>query len=402
MKLKIATMLLFIMLLAETFAVDIYYLLGLDSATQKPAIAYPGDSINLAITLINNGQSNEAKNIHMELALPENFSPTRIEENIDVIKPREKKTVVFQFDSLKSSKAGTYNISLKLEYDNAGTRVSDTKYLSVVISELNRISLSNLSVSNYFPHIGEQIIVSADVENIGALEARNASVELSMIGSNTFSGFIVLSDTLKELGNIKVGESKKVVFELKASDAASPGLYTFSLKANCTDCAGPKEQKFSLHLYGKPEVIISGIDYSIRSRDDKKITQGDSISLSVQLDNLGKESAKRTVVSIETDDSFIGAKSDYIGKIDAEDSGSAIFDLMVSEKAEIGYHNFKIKITYLDELKQEQTIEDTYRVYVFKAPEPSPYLHYVFIIAILVLIYIILKLIIRQIAIRKL
>lgn len=394
---------LFIMLLSGAFAItDAYYLLSVESSAQKPLIAYPGDTINLAVTLINNGKFNDANNIRLELVLPENFSPSRIEENIGFIKPKEKKTVVFQFESSKSTKPGTYNLSLKLEYDNAGTMISDTEYLSITISELNRIAISNLSVSNYFPHIGEHIFVSADVENDGSLDARNVSVELSMVGSINFSGFIVLSDTLKELGNIKAGESKKVSFELKASDAASPGLYTFSLKANCTDCGQPKEQKFSLHLYGKPELIISGIDYSVEGRNDKKITQGDTIALSVQLDNLGKENAKRTVVSIETDDSLIGPKSAYIGEIESEDSGSAIFDLAVSETAQVGYHDVKIKITYLDELQKEQTIEGSYKLYVFKAPEPSPYMHYIFIIVILILVYIILKLIIRQLAIRKL
>lgn len=381
---------------------DIYYLLDIDSTVQKPSTIYPGDQINLAVTLVNNGRYNDARDINLELSLPEGFSPIDVEKFLDIIKPQEKETVVFRFISSSSITSGTYNLSLKLTYKNKGYVVSETKYLSIVISDLYRISLSNIRVSNYFPHIGETVTVTADVKNTGSLEARNVSVDFSMVGASDFDDFIVLSDTYQELGNLSPRDSKTVVLKFRPSSDATPGVYTFSLTANCLDCESTQEQKFSIHLYGKPELIISGIDYAISGRDDKKIVQGDKISISVQLDNLGKEDAKSVVVYLETDDSLIGSKRSYVGEVEADDSGSAIFDLIISENAPVGYHNLKIKITYLDELQKEQTLEKDYKLHIFKAPAPSPYLHYIFIIIILILVYIILKVIIRQLAIRKL
>jgi hypothetical protein len=395
--------LVFLFLIPAALALsDIYYLLDIDSTVQKPATIYPGDSVNLAVTLINKGQSVDARDINLELSLPEGFSPIDVSKSLDILRVKEKETVVFRFVSSKDVSSGTYNLSLKMTYKNKEQIVSETKYLSIIISDLFRVSLSNLRVSDYFPHIGDTVIITADVVNTGSLEARNVSVELSMVGSEDFSDFIILSDTFKELGNIEPGISKEVKFVFKASDKATPGVYSFSLEANCTDCTSTQKQKFSIHLYGKPELIISGIDYTVSGRDDKKITQGSKISLSVQLDNLGKEDAKRVIVSLAADDSLIGSKSSYVGEIESDDSGSAIFDLIVSENAPIGYHDIKIKISYLDELQREQTITENYKLYIFKAPEPSPYLHYMFIIIILILLYIILKVIIRQLAIRKL
>lgn len=381
---------------------DVYYLLDIDSTVQKPSTIYPGDQINLAVTLVNNGRYVSARDINLELSLPEGFSPIDTEKSLEVIKPQEKETVVFRFISFRDITSGTYNLSLKLTYKNKEDLVSETKYLSIVISDLYRISLSNLRVSNYFPHIGETVTVTADVKNTGSLEARNVSVDFSMVGSSDFSDFIVLSDTYQELGNLSAGDSKTVTLKFRPSSDATPGVYTFSLTADCLDCSESQEQKFSIHLYGRPDLIISGIDYAISGRDDKKIVQGDKISISVQLDNLGKEDAKSVVVYLETDDSLIGSKRSYVGEIESDDSGSAIFDLIVSGDAPVGYHNIKIKITYLDELQKEQTLERAYRLHIFKAPEPSPYLHYIFIIIILILVYIILKVIIRQLAIRKL
>lgn len=380
---------------------DPYYLLRIDSTLQKPTVAYPGNSINLAITLENLGLYTTAEDINLQLLFPAQFRRGPTEQIVDAIKPKEKKTVVFVFDTPRDLPSGTYTLTLFMKYKNGIIDINDNRYTTILISDIYEISISDVRSSNYFPHIGEKIVISAEVANTGSLEARNVFAELSLVGTNTLPGFILQSDMRQELGNIGVGGSKKVSFEITASEAAVPGTYAFKLSASCRECE-TKTQLFSIHLYGRPELIISGIDYSISGRDDKKIMQGDSISLAVQLDNLGKESAKKVTVHIENDSSLVGSKSAYIGEIKSEDSGSAIFDLSVDQNASIGYHDIKITITYLDEMQKEQKLTTSYSVYVNPAPEPSPYMHYVFIIIILVLIYIIIKLVIRQLALRKL
>ncbi|MCX8189876.1 MAG: hypothetical protein N3F05_01455 [Candidatus Diapherotrites archaeon] len=380
---------------------DPYYLLRIDSTLQKPTVAYPGNSVNLAITLENIGLYTTAENIKLQLLFPAQFKRGAVEQIVDAIKPKEKKTVVFVFDTPRDLPSGTYTLTLFMKYKSGIIDINDNRYINLLISDIYDVSISNVRSSNYFPHIGDKIVISADIVNAGSLEARNVYAELSILGANTAPGFILQSDMRQELGNMTVGESKKIAFEITASEASKPGTYAFKLSAGCRDCE-TKTQIFSIHLYGRPDIIISGIDYSISGRDDKKIMQGDNISLAVQLDNLGKESAKKVIVNIENDSSLVGSKSAYIGEIKSEDSGSAIFDLSVDKNATIGYHEIKITITYLDEMQKEQKLHTAYSVYVAAAPEPSQYMHYVFIIIILVLVYIIIKLIIRQLALRKL
>lgn len=401
---KVFCLFLFLLMssLAYSARVDAYYLVDVESTNQIPENAYPGDQISLAVTIINEGRYTTAYDLNFELNLPEGFTPRKIVKTLDKLEPSEKETIVFQFESSKNASPGTYILSLRMSYVNNDSQVSETKYISVKLADIYKLSLTDLSISNYFPHLGDTIIIKAHVKNTGSLEARNVSVALSLVGSENFSGFILLSENVKELGNMKVGDSKEVIFKLKASEKLEPGVYTFMLNASCLDCSESKRQKFSIHVYGRPELIISGVDYAVEGRKDKTVRQGDRVTFSVQLDNLGKESAKQVVVSLDTDESFLGSKTSYVGEIEREDSGSAIFDLAVSEKAKIGYHDIKINITYLDELHKKRLISQDYKIYIFKAPEPNPYLNYVFIIVILILIYLILKLIIRQLAIRKL
>lgn len=379
-----------------------YYLLEIDSTTQKPAVIYPGDQVNLAVTLINKGVRTNVLDVNMELSLPQGFEPRRLERNIDLIKNKETQTAVFVFSSSEFIASGTYTVPLTISYDNRGTIVTETKYLTIVVSDLYRVSISNISVSDYFPHIGDNIIITADLKNTGSLEARDVSASLSMVGSQGFEGFIVLSDTFKEIGSILPRETDKAEFKIMPSTRTEPGIYTFSITADCDDCLAPREQKFSVHLYGHTNLIVSGMDYSAGGDDDKKVRQGESFSLSVQMDNLGEEDADQIRVNLKTSEGILGSKTSNLNKIEADDSGSVIFDLFVDEAAELGDTEIFIEISYLDELKSKQVINESFTLHVFPAPEPSPYMHYIFIIVILILVYIIMKVVIRQLAIRKL
>jgi len=186
---------------------------------------------------------------------------------------------------------------------------------------------------------------------------------------------------------------------LKAADGSTPQTYVFNLKAGCDDCSD-SEKSVSLDLIGEPDLILSGIDFSVDS-GGKQILQGTTFSLSVQLDNIGEEQAKAVKITIDVDGGITGPKEAYIGSIDEDDSGAAIFDLAAAFDAEIGEHDTKILITYLDEFGQEQTISQDYSIHVNQRPPESPIGLLIVLVIILVVIYFILKLVFRQISLRK-
>lgn len=382
---------------AGTYA---YYLLKVDSSSYKPSTVYAGNEVAIAV-LLNNKTTTTATDINLSLSIGNYFEPIEVEKFIDRILPKETETVVFRLKAKKGIPAGTYTLTLKMDYDNLGERVSDTETISLTVSEIYRIAIERLIVSNYYPHINETVSIEAEIKNTGSIEARNVSIEFSLVGSSDFGKFIVLSETSRDLGQITPNKSKSVQFKLKPSEKIEPGVYSFKLNANCLDCDKNAEEKFSLHVYGYPELIISGVDYSIKGRDSKNITQGDSFSLSLQLDNLGKEDAKKVSIEIETDEEILGTKKSYIGSIEADDSSAGLFDLIVSENAKEGYHTISITITYLDELGKEKKLEETFSFYVSKMPEPNPYIPYVLVIVILIILYFIIKMVFRQLAIRK-
>jgi hypothetical protein len=378
-----------------------YYLLKVDSSSYTPSAVYAGSEVAVAVD-IKNSTVVSASDANFTLLAGQFFEPVDAEKHVDEILPNETETVVFRFRAKEGIPAGRYTFSLLMRYHNIGEEISDYSTIAVSVSEIYRVSIDSLEVSNYYPHIGEEVVVTAGIRNTGSIEARNVVTEFSLIGASDFGKFILLSETKGDLGTIPVGGAKNVEFRLKPSEKISPEVYSFKVIANCVNCDKNAEEKFALQVYGKPELIVSGIDYSIKGKDNKNLVQGETFSLSVQLDNLGKENAKKVEIEIVADESIIGPRKSYVGSIDADDSSAGLFDLVVSEGSAAGYHDIGIIITYIDELGQPQKMEEKYSFYVSKMPEPNPYIPYVFIIVILAMLYFIVKLVFRQLAIRKL
>ena len=378
-----------------------FYQLQVSSSSYKPSTIYAGNEISIAVSVYNKSTAT-ARDINLELSPGYYFEPILTGQLLGRLLSKETRTVAFRVKADEEIPAGTYNFSLKMDYDNEGTRIVDYETITITVSEIYRVSLDNLDVSNFYPHVDDQVAIEAEVSNTGSIEARNVTMELSLLGSDDFGKFIVLSDTVKEISSLGVGESQEVEFKLKPSEKIEPGVFSFQIDATCLDCDETSSEKFALHVYGRPELFISGIDYSIKGRDTKNLIQGDMFSLSVQLDNLGKEDVKKVSIEVTTDEEILGTKKSYVGSIDADDSSAGLFDLIVSQKAAEGYHTISIVISYLDELDSEQRLEDSFSFYVSPLPPPNPYIPYALVIVILVILYFIIKMIFRQLAIRKL
>ncbi len=377
-----------------------FYQLQVNSYSYKPSTVYAGNEVSIAVSIYNKSTIT-AQDIKLKLSAGDYFKNLDVEKNIDKIFSKETRTVAFRVKAADNIPAGTYNLSLELNYSNGGEKISDYATVPVTVSEIYRVSLENLSVSDFYPHIGETTVIKADVKNTGSIEARNVSTELSLLGSDDFGKFIVLSDTIKEIETLGAGKTATFQFKLKPSEKIEPGVFSFKLTAKCLDCKETASEKFALHVYGYPELFISGVDYSVKGRDTKNLIQGDVFSLSVQLDNSGKEEVKKVQINITTDDDILGTKKSYVGSIDADDSSAGLFDLEISPTAKVGYHTVGITVTYLDELGKEKKIQDSFKFYVSKKPAPNPYIPFILVIVILVIVYFIIKMIFRQLAIRK-
>lgn len=383
---------------ATDLIVDIF---SIESTSIEPTTIYSGDIVNLEIKLKNNGTLYAAENVNVSLALSEAFEGINTEYFFDKIFASQSASAVFKFKVKESANPGKYSFPLKLTYVRNTHNVSEGETVTLTVSEISKLDITDIDLSNAQPHIEESLSITAKVRNIGSSLARQVTVSLNKSGSSTFGDFITLGTVKKELGNLSANEEKLVVFEIMPGKKITPGIYSFELNASCLDCTSEAKETISFEVLGKPELILSGIDFSVEGRDEKKIVQGDTFSLSVQLDNIGKEPAKAVEITVDVDEGINGSKKSYVGTIDDDDSGSGIFNFTVDNTAVIGKHSAVITVTYIDETGKMQSFSKNYDIFVNAMPPADLRGLLILLIILLVVAYFFVKTIFRQLAMRK-
>lgn len=374
--------------------------ISVQSTSMQPSTVYPGDAVSLQVTLSNNG-SDSVDEVNLDLSLSENFEEIDVNYSISRIRSSQTVSAIFSFRVKDDAQVGTYSLPLQITYFDDGRDFVERENVTFTVSEINKLAISEIRLSNTQPHIEEMVTINATVKNIGSELARQVLVSLEKTSSTTFGNFITLSPVKLEVEDIGVGEETKVVFKIKPGKKISPGTYSFDLNAACLGCSDAAEERISFEVLGKPELILSGIDFSVEGKDEKKIVQGDTFSLSVQLDNIGKEQAKAVEISVELDDAFSGARKSYIGTIDEDDSGSGIFDFSVTSTATIGLHPATVVVEYIDEVGRTQQFSEEYEIYINAAPPADISVIIILLIILLAVAYFFVKMVFRQLAMRR-
>lgn len=383
-------------------------ILSVSGGSTVPAAIYTGDVVAVTFNIKNvSGVGQNADDVLASANLNENdFEPIKISEQLGSIKAGSSKTISFRFRVRESALPGHYKIPVSLSYRNGSTKLVQSEEVGFGVSSCTSLKVDGISLSSVKPHIGETLEVRAFVENVCSASARNVTVELKPVSNPTVSPFIVSTGTVRKIGHIAIGERKEVSFALVVGDNVDAKTYVFSIDANCDGCSKVFSNSFSFLVLGKPSMVFSNIEYSVDDAigNDKHLLQGSIFTFSVQLDNIGEEKAKKVSVSIDFGNSGInGPSRAFVGNINPDDSGAAVFNLSVAQGAPVGEHAGLITVSYLDELGQEAQLADSYSLYVNPQPPVGPLVYIVILVLIAVvlgLVYFIVKFVFRQLAIR--
>ncbi len=382
-------------------------IVDISNSSTVPAKIYSGDLVTFSFDVKNiNATGVSVSDLNVSAVLNENFfSPVRVSESLGVLKSGASKTVSLSFRVDEDALPGNYVLPIKVSYLVGNSLNYYFIDLNFFVFACNDLKVSDVSFSNSTPHVGDSLVVSAVVSNPCKVSARNVVVELKPVTNPTFSPFTV-SSSARTIDLLLPLSSEKVSFEVGIPDNTDAGSYVFSLLASCGFCTS-SSNSFSFRVLGRPELVVSNIDYSVENStgvSDKQVFQGSVLTFSVQLDNIGREKAKAVEVSVDFDNGVEGVSRSFLGNIDVDDSGAAVFTLSVLPSASVGYHNATINIKYVDELGVERVFSEDYSLYVNPAPPTSPFVYIVILVlvlAVLVVVYFIVRFIFRQLAIRN-
>jgi len=346
---------------ADTVYAAQEYGLLISSYSTFPSSIKPGDKNILLRANITHYGSRTYNNIKLTLIMPNGFEALNNTAHIDKMNKFDKYSVQFKFNS-EEIEAGTYIFPIKIEYnDSQGGFVSYTKYITLQVSSTPLLELNSINYNT--PYIGEEFEINFSLTNKELTQASNINAKIKLSGLSV--SWLPSSKTIKQ---IPPKSTKTITFKGIVSRNALPKSYLGNITLNYN--GNSLTNDFILDISGKPMLKIAGISTS----DD--VYTGKKTSVSLQLENIGKGDAESVKVTL-INSSSQGVKTAYIGKIEYDDTGTAIFDLSFSKK---GTNTLTALITYTDDLQKKHSFEKKFNIYVNS--EKKNYLNYLIILLI--------------------
>lgn len=242
---------------------------------------------------------------------------------------------------------------------------------------LNDVSPSSVSIDSNFT-------LGIVLESCG-IKAPQVTFELI----NYNKDIQIKENLVRVIDDLSYGNSKRfLVYHMKTTKEALPGehFFNYRIKYGDNNVELLKEGEFSVTVNGeKAKLSIA----SVKTKPTLP-TQDQSTDLTFRIENYGKGSANSVIVNL--DHSFIGLKDSFIGKLEPNQDGPAVFTFIPSTSGEI---EIPVKITYNDDYgDNEFNTKITLSVLAKKS-------NYKEIIIFLVLIIIIITMIIYTLIIKK-
>ncbi len=323
----------------------------------EPTVVTPGETTTLNITLKNLGTGYAA---YLRAVLdPDDVSPISAvgetkkyintveaagETNyFGVVNQGKKIDVSYPIEVDDSAAAGTYNVPLKLVWENQiREEQTETLYISMAVTGTPRLVISGVNTSPSRIYADSEFTLTVDIENIGTGKAK--SVETKLTFPSEFSG-----ERTAFPGTIERDTRATTTYDLKVSKEAESGGYDFGLFVSFIDEDGTEyliEKNFSVYVSerGDIDLEIAGLDTS-----PGKIVPGSDFTLSIQIENIGTQDAKAVKAEVALPPEFTGKRTSFVGSLKEDDTSTAIFDLAVLKDAKPGQYESAITFYYLDE-----------------------------------------------------
>ncbi len=346
------SLLLLISLPAAQAAVNFYIV------QVKPVNLEPGETTLMNITIKNFGSDYAtnfraifdpyAKSPLMPIGPQKIFVSNKVEKGFpttyfgSILQGREV-TLSLPVTVSKNAAFGNYLIPVELLYRNPEQQsLKDIVSFGVKIAGTSEINIGGLNTSPSRVYQDEDFTLYLNLENSGTGNAK--SVKLNLEFPQGISG-----QKNVELGTVDRNGKTQAIFNLKSSSNISTGNHIAYAILNYTEENSVKRQvKLPFDIFisqrGKIDMEIAGLDTS-----PKNLYPGESFTLSIQIQNVGKQDATAVKVDISPKSSIRGELTSYLGNLKQDDTSTAIFDLQVEPSAHEGNINVPMKIIYKDE-----------------------------------------------------
>jgi hypothetical protein len=257
---------------------------------------------------------------------------------------------------------GNYDLKLKYKTKSDSTWVGETYSIRVGDKEISKFVLGTLvtSPSKLTRDINEAEL-DIEIQNIGDGNAENVIATLNLLDfMDSTYGYSERSN----LGLITAGTSKTAKFYVDLDESVNGGSYETNLTINYKDSTDEDNEYKQIILpvlipiMNKPNFEIEGVEIT-----PKNPSSQDNVQIKLTLKNIGGEDADSVSIRAfkESSQPFeFEDKSDFIGNIDANQTGEGIITLDIDKNALAKKYFIDIEIRSIDGnevVLQDKTIE---------------------------------------------
>ena len=276
-----------------------------------------------------------------------------ISKEVDTLATGQSASVEPTLSVLDGTPLSVYTVTATVTYTDADGKIYHQTFIlpiNVNSREATRntvVTLEQMSMSPDSVHPGDIFDLEFEVACDGA-EAYNI---LTNINFGVTGSISPLSPTIANLQDLEPGQSSTVTYKLLAGGDISAGQYPVTITISYTDSKGmPKTLSESL------TILIQGlIEFELLDEQTTMISPGKEGELEADLLLVGTESVQFVSVELVEDNVFkrTQGSEEYIGAVDPDSPIPFDLNFKVSEDADEGDHDMRIRIQYRDHLNVE-------------------------------------------------
>lgn len=331
--------------------------LRMDSINFDPAIIASGDEVDIVVQFHHEGNLDTETHIgdpdyrFAVSLIPEN---TLAKEHIlitdgegrdlqGIINRGEYYNKRFTVKVADNAPAGTYEFKIAGQWTKNGQPIGSEQYLrfdmpvkreGIALSVANVVSMPEKVRSG-----DKEVLLTTSIANTGEKAAKNVRISLTYPEGIT-SSYTNNNDLY--IGTLDPMQSKEVQLYIDTDRFISEGVYPINytmsyqdLESNSYTTSG----SFPFVIKKKPDIVVTSSDGTGLA--------GEEITLRIVVENRGEETADAVDIRIlkQSSQPFeMDVRSDYIGRLEPGETGTAVFTMQAKDDAELKEHKFTVLI----------------------------------------------------------
>lgn len=193
--------------------------------------------------------------------------------------------------------------------------------------------------------IDKEFTVGILLDNCGNFQPKTISMELIDVSPDIY----VQEPLIRNIADTGFVGDRFLLYHMKTSTDIKPGSYYINYRVRYSgtgDASFLKEGNFSVDVIGDE----AKLNIASAKTDPVIPREGDTVELTLRIENFGDGDANS--IKIEAEHPFEGVKESFIGTLQSEEDGPAIFTFIADEKGE---YEFPVNIYYEDDFGEHQT-----------------------------------------------